>query len=192
MDAIRIDSLATPTGPLLVVTRGGQELLAVDWKDCTARLLTGLRRHHALESLPPPRPAGRTPVTDALRAYFEGQIDALRSIEVGLPGTSFQRMVWTALRGIPAGRTVTYGQLAALVGQPTAARAVGHANADNPLPLIVPCHRVIGADGSLTGFAGGLDRKRWLLAHEQRVCGHEGLPAAVKPGRTLLRRRITA
>jgi methylated-DNA-[protein]-cysteine S-methyltransferase len=81
-------------------------------------------------------------------------------------GTDFQRTVWKALRAIPAGETRTYGQLAAAIGSPRAVRAAGLANGQNPVAVIVPCHRVIGANGTLTGYAGGLARKRWLLAHE--------------------------
>ena len=81
-------------------------------------------------------------------------------------GTPFQRAVWAALRRIPAGETLSYGQLAAQIGKPKAVRAVGLANGSNPVGVVVPCHRVIGADGSLTGYGGGLPRKLWLLEHE--------------------------
>jgi methylated-DNA-[protein]-cysteine S-methyltransferase len=99
--------------------------------------------------------------------YFAGE-----RTEFDLPlapeGTGFQRRVWTELCAIPYGTTISYGELARRIGQPTAARAVGLANGSNPLPIVVPCHRVIGADGSLTGFGGGIERKRWLLAHEKQ------------------------
>jgi methylated-DNA-[protein]-cysteine S-methyltransferase len=85
---------------------------------------------------------------------------------VATNGTDFQKSVWHALRAIPAGQTVTYGELARRLGQPTAMRAVGLANGANPIGIVVPCHRVVGANGTLTGYAGGLERKRWLLAHE--------------------------
>jgi methylated-DNA-[protein]-cysteine S-methyltransferase len=101
-----------------------------------------------------------------LTEYFNGKradFDFLLAPE----GTSFQRKVWNALCDIPYGETISYGELARRIGQPTAARAVGLANGSNPLPIVVPCHRVIGADGSLTGFGGGIERKRWLLAHEK-------------------------
>ncbi|HTT11629.1 MAG TPA: methylated-DNA--[protein]-cysteine S-methyltransferase [Burkholderiaceae bacterium] len=105
-----------------------------------------------------------------LDEYFAGE-----RFEFDLPlaasGTEFQRKVWSELRRIPYGETLSYGQLARRVGQPGAARAVGLANGSNPLPIVVPCHRVIGADGSLTGFGGGIERKRWLLAHEARFTG---------------------
>jgi methylated-DNA-[protein]-cysteine S-methyltransferase len=103
----------------------------------------------------------------ALEAYFAGRLEAIEDIRTLTRGTGFQRLVWSALRDIPAGRTLSYGQLAAKIGRPAAVRAVGAANGANPIPVVVPCHRVIGANASLTGFGGGLERKRWLLAHER-------------------------
>jgi len=105
-----------------------------------------------------------------LREYFTG-VRTTFDLEVTLNGTAFQRRVWSALRDIPYGLTVSYGQLADRLGQPPASRAVGLANAKNPISIIVPCHRVVGADGGLTGYGGGIERKRFLLAHEQRVSG---------------------
>jgi methylated-DNA-[protein]-cysteine S-methyltransferase len=110
-----------------------------------------------------------------LRAYFEGC-----RTEFDLPlapqGTEFQLSVWRGLRNIRFGETISYGELARRIGRPGASRAVGHSNARNPISIIVPCHRVIGADQSLTGYAGGLDRKRALLEHEARVSGRETRP----------------
>lgn len=103
-----------------------------------------------------------------LREYFAGERTAF-DVPLALTGTLFQRRVWAALQEIPYGETVSYGQLADQIGQPTAARAVGLANGRNPIAIIVPCHRVIGSDGSLTGYGGGLDRKQHLLAFERRV-----------------------
>jgi O-6-methylguanine DNA methyltransferase len=105
-------------------------------------------------------------VTGLLDAYFAGEVGALDEIAVETGGTAFQRAVWAALRRIPVGSTTSYGELARAIGAPSAVRAVGVANGANPVSLIVPCHRVIGADGRLVGYGGGLDRKRWLLAHE--------------------------
>jgi methylated-DNA-[protein]-cysteine S-methyltransferase len=105
-----------------------------------------------------------------LREYFDGQRTEF-DLRLSLDGTAFQRRVWAALRAIPYGQTVSYGQLADRLGQPTASRAVGLANGKNPVSIIVPCHRVVGADGSLTGYGGGIERKRYLLAHELRVSG---------------------
>jgi len=105
-----------------------------------------------------------------LREYFGGERTEF-DLELALDGTAFQQRVWTALRNIPYGLTISYGQLADRIGQPSASRAVGLANGKNPIGIIVPCHRVVGADGSLTGYGGGIGRKRFLLAHEQHVSG---------------------
>ena len=109
-----------------------------------------------------------TAAREQLDAYFD-----MRLMQFDLPlapgGTDFQRRVWELLRAIPFGETISYAELARRVGNPKAMRAVGAANGRNPLMIIVPCHRVIGADGSLTGFGGGIERKRWLLDHEARV-----------------------
>ncbi len=99
-------------------------------------------------------------------AYFDGELGALDTIEVDPGGSPFQARVWQALRKIEVGGTRSYQELAASIGQPTAARAVARANATNPIPLVIPCHRVIHADGSLSGYGGGVERKRWLLRHE--------------------------
>jgi O-6-methylguanine DNA methyltransferase len=101
-----------------------------------------------------------------LRRYFDGDVQALEAESVNSNGSAFQEQVWRALRTIPAGATWTYGHLAAKLSRPNAARAVGHANSLNPVGIIVPCHRVIGASSALTGYAGGLERKQWLLRHE--------------------------
>jgi methylated-DNA-[protein]-cysteine S-methyltransferase len=105
-----------------------------------------------------------------LDAYFAGEITSF-DLPLSPRGTPFQQRVWAALRDIPFGETTSYGELARRIGDPKAVRAVGAANGRNPLPLVVPCHRVIGADGSLVGFGGGMDRKRWLLQHEGAVYG---------------------
>jgi len=136
----------------------------VDGAVKTAGFLVGGRR---------PATGGRdaTGVHDALAAYFAGDCDALDAIEVAPEGTLFKQLVWKALREIRAGETISYGELAARVGAPGAARAVGTANATNPICLIIPCHRVIRTGGALGGYGFGLDRKRWLLAHEARPGG---------------------
>ena len=107
---------------------------------------------------------------DQLRAYFDGNRQSF-DLPLAPNGTSFQQRVWRALQDIPYGDTITYGELASHIGRPTASRAVGAANAQNPLPIVIPCHRVIGANGKLTGYAGGLNIKQALLDHEQRVSG---------------------
>lgn len=118
-------------------------------------------------------PAGVVPL---LERYFDGDLDALVDVRVKSFGTQFQQDVWKQLRRIPVGCTRSYAEIAAAVGSPSALRAVGAANGANPVGIVVPCHRVIGADGSLTGFAGGLAAKRWLLRHEGALAGSEALP----------------
>jgi methylated-DNA-[protein]-cysteine S-methyltransferase len=113
-------------------------------------------------------PAPGSPVKRALLEYFDGDLRAIDRIPIAPQGSEFQLSVWRELRRIPPGATVTYSQLATQLGRSSATRAVGRANATNPIGLIVPCHRVVGYDGSLTGYGGGLDRKRWLLDHEHR------------------------
>ena len=109
---------------------------------------------------------GKSGFAEPLRDYFAGDLAAVETLEVEAQGTDFQKTVWSALRKIPAGQVLSYGQLAARIGHPKASRAVGMANARNPVAIVQPCHRVIGANDKLTGYAGGLDRKHWLLRHE--------------------------
>ena len=108
-------------------------------------------------------PAG---AVTALSAYFAGALDALEHVPVELNGTAFQQRVWTRLRDVRPGTTASYRDIAVAIGAPAAVRAVGAANGANPVSLIVPCHRIVGSNGDLTGYGGGLDRKRWLLSHE--------------------------
>jgi methylated-DNA-[protein]-cysteine S-methyltransferase len=105
----------------------------------------------------------------ALAAYWAGDLDALDGLPLDAGGTPFQQDVWAALRRIPAGRTSSYGRIAAEIGRPSAVRAVGAANGQNPIALVVPCHRVIATSGKLQGYASGLERKRWLLVHEKAL-----------------------
>ena len=139
-------------------------LRVFDWDGYEARMQRLLVRHYG----PVTPKTDRAPkhVRLALTAYFDGDLGGIDRLDCATGGTEFQRTVWAALRDIPAGRTESYGQLAARIGRPAAVRAVGLANGANPIGLIVPCHRVIGADGSLTGYGGGIERKRWLLNHE--------------------------
>lgn len=157
--------LTTPVGTLLVVSDTTQRLRALDWTDHEARLHRLLRLQYrqgvSLQNAVVPRA-----IEGALAAYFAGQLTALDDLPIELGGTPFQRAVWTGLRAIPAGTTQTYGGLAAAIGRPSAVRAVGLANGANPIAMVVPCHRVIGANATLTGYAGGLPRKQWLLTHE--------------------------
>lgn len=158
-----IERLPSPLGPLLVVSHD-ERLVSLDYADCEARMRRLLAVRFGRLGLEP----GRTPAAarDALRRYLDGDLAALDAVPVEMGGTEFQQLVWRALRGIPAGTTETYGGLAAKLGRPGAGRALGRADALNPIAIVVPCHRVIGADGSLTGYAGGVARKRWLLRHE--------------------------
>lgn len=164
--------IGSPIGAIVVVVNRVGELEALDFADHEARSRRLLARYHGvdLESLvetPPPES-----VRAALAQYFEGRLSAIEALAVGAAGSAFQRGVWIALRAIPAGTTTTYGRLAEALGRPTACRAVGMANAVNPVAIVVPCHRVVGADGSLTGYGGGIERKRWLLDHERRSAGN--------------------
>lgn len=162
---LTLDRIPTPVGEVLVVTDAEGCVRALDFHDYEPRMRRLLARHHGEVRLTPgPAPAG---VREAIAAYFAGRLDALTGLKLRTGGTPFQKAVWQALTEIPPGRTETYGQLAARIGRPAAVRAVGLANGANPIGIIVPCHRVVGVRGALTGYAGGLERKRWLLAHEQ-------------------------
>lgn len=147
-----IGALQTPVGWLMV--EGDAQGVTRAWFD------------DALPDDAHPHDADPHGAITALTAWLAGELDALSRVPVAAPGTPFQQRVWQQLRAIPAGSTSTYRELAAAVGQPSASRAVARANATNPVAVIVPCHRVIGAGGKLRGYAGGLMRKRWLLAHE--------------------------
>ena len=159
-----LDLFPSPIGEIRLVTDEASRLAALDFTDYEARNLALLRRHwpdaELVEGKAPPA------VTKALTAYFAGDLAAIDALEVTTNGTAFQEAVWAALRRIPAGATRSYAEQAAAIGKPKAMRAVGLANGSNPVAIVNPCHRVIGADGGLTGYGGGLPRKRWLLEHE--------------------------
>jgi methylated-DNA-[protein]-cysteine S-methyltransferase len=158
-----IDRIGSAIGTILVVSDGAR-LCALDYSGYEHRMMRLLRaRYGAIRLRPTRNPAG---LSGRVRAYLAGTLRAIDDVAVDTGGTPFQRRVWSALRKIPAGQTLTYGGLAGRLGIPAASRAVGHAVSLNPVAIVVPCHRVIGADGTLTGYAGGLDRKRWLLTHE--------------------------
>ncbi|MBV8849379.1 MAG: methylated-DNA--[protein]-cysteine S-methyltransferase [Methylobacteriaceae bacterium] len=160
-----LDRLPTPIGDLLIVFDEDGRLRALDWEDYEDRMRRLLRLQYrgdiSLDSGSAPKQ-----MRDALASYFAGDHAAIDEIEVETGGTPFQRKLWLALRAIPSGQTSTYGALAARIDAPNAVRAVGAANGANPISIVLPCHRVIGADSRLTGYGGGLDRKRWLLTHE--------------------------
>jgi len=165
---LSIASLDTPIGVLRVVTDGSEALRAVGWLDLEHRLQRDLRRQYGTRGFS--LEAGRAPngVARSIRRYFAGELSAIDALPVQTAGTAFQREVWRALRAIPCGTTVTYSELAERIGRPAAVRAVGAANGANPIGVVVPCHRAVGADGSLTGYGGGLERKAWLLRHEEK------------------------
>jgi methylated-DNA-[protein]-cysteine S-methyltransferase len=152
----------SPIGALGVFARDGV-LLALDFDDGDFARRAVARRFPDAEIVA----AGRNAAcVAALRRYFDGDLTAIDDVPADPGGTAFQARVWKALRRIPAGRTLSYGELARRLGNPSAMRAVGLANGQNPIAIVIPCHRVIGKDGSLTGYGGGLERKRWLLRHE--------------------------
>jgi methylated-DNA-[protein]-cysteine S-methyltransferase len=158
MDLAAMD---TPTGIIEVGVDGGA-LVSLQFVE--------------MSTAPPDRVAAPDPggIRARLRAYYGGELGALAEIPVRFDrGTFFQQQVWRALQGIPVGETISYAELARRVGRPSAFRAVGSANGQNPVAVVVPCHRVIAADGTLGGYGGGLDRKRWLLAHEGAMAPQE-------------------
>ena len=159
---VRIHTFDSPIGPLTACERAGRVCMLHFGED-------GPLIDPILERWYPGEPRGRRALPDVARVlqrYFGGDLAALDAIPAELNGTPFQKTVWQALRRIPAGATISYGELARRIGQPSSVRAVGAANGANPVAVIIPCHRVIGSNGTLTGYGGGLDRKRWLLAHE--------------------------
>jgi methylated-DNA-[protein]-cysteine S-methyltransferase len=176
--AFNLDRMTTPLGTMLVVTDNDGRLRALDWSDYEERLQRLLQRHYGIGKFLLHEGHAPEAVRDALERYFDGDIGALDTIPVETAGTPFQREVWAALRAIPAGTTVSYGTLAQEIGRPKAVRAVGLANGANPIGIVVPCHRVIGANAALTGYAGGLERKRWLLEHE-RTCTPQIMEASL-------------
>ena len=160
--------IASPIGDLLVAGDGASiSVVEMEVQRWTPSDTSGWRRDDALFAS----------ARRQLDAYFAGEL-----LDFDLPlapcGTAFQQRVWSALREIPYGEVVSYGAIAKRVGAPAAVRAVGAANGRNPVAIVIPCHRVVGADGSLTGYGGGLERKRWLLQHESRVRARVGLAPA--------------
>jgi methylated-DNA-[protein]-cysteine S-methyltransferase len=159
-----LDRLKTPIGTALLVTDRDGALRALDWEDYEHRMRELLRLHYGAVDLR--RQAAPAAMRAALKSYFDGDLAQLSTVVWQVAGTSFQNKVWTALATIPVGTTLSYGMLAARIDLPRAVRAVGHANGSNPISVVLPCHRLIGADGSLVKYGGGLERKRWLLRHE--------------------------
>ena len=161
-DTLTLERVPTPIGTALVATDEAGILRAFNWTDYESAMATWISRRYPAAA----RREGRGPLRSRFDAYFAGETDAFAGIAWHGAGTAFQQQVWDALCSIPAGETLSYAGLAEAVGRPRAVRAVGRANGSNPVALVVPCHRVIGAGGTLTGYGGGLHRKRWLLEHE--------------------------
>jgi methylated-DNA-[protein]-cysteine S-methyltransferase len=163
-ETFNLDRLQTPVGIALLVTDADGVLRALDWENYEPRMKELLRLHYGavvLKEAQAPREMRK-----ALSGYFKGDLDRLGTIPWRVAGTPFQQKVWHALPTVPVGTTMSYGALAAKLDAPNAMRAVGHANGSNPISVVLPCHRLIGANGSLVKYGGGLERKRWLLEHE--------------------------
>lgn len=156
----------TPLGDMLVVTDEQGLLRALDWGDHESDMLRLMRNHYRKDAIDLREARRPTPAMQAMLAYFDGDLAGIDHLPVLTGGTDFQRQVWAALREIPCGTTISYQELAKRIGKPLAVRAVGMANNANPISIVIPCHRVIGSDRTLTGYGGGLHRKRWLLEHE--------------------------
>ena len=166
------DVFPSPVGPLLVLVDGEGAVVLVEFPRSRSRR----QMETALADLGPSvhrDPDRVAPVRRQLEEYFDGRRQDF-DLKVHPAGTEFQHLVWAALRKIPYGTTTSYGELAASLGRPNSSRAVGAANGANPVSIIVPCHRVVGADGSLTGFGGGLETKRYLLDLEGAPCTAAG------------------
>jgi methylated-DNA-[protein]-cysteine S-methyltransferase len=160
---IQIAQVSSPIGRITLAVRAGR-LCALEFSERWPRARARLERRFGAVAFH--RAADPGGVAGRLRAYFAGDLSALARVRVDPGGTPFQRRVWRALRRIAAGRTIAYRELARTIGEPAAVRAVGTANGANPISIVVPCHRVVAADGGLGGYSGGLERKRWLLRHE--------------------------
>lgn len=163
-ETLVLSRLPTPIGEALVIADPDGVLRAFDWHDYEPRMRRLMARHYGATPIVEGEPPSA--IRDAVARYFDGEVRALEALAWTTAGTAFQRAVWAALCQIPAGVTLSYKGLAERIGAPAAVRAVGLANGANPVGVVVPCHRVIGAHGGLTGYGGGLERKRWLLAHE--------------------------
>jgi len=177
---VQVDHIETPLGVFAAISNSRDQLVAAGFTEAHARMEELLERYATGGAGALPRARGPSSARRAIERYFAGEPEALDALRVAPAGSAFQGLVWRALRRIPHGATVSYGELARSIGRPSAARAVGMANRNNPISIVIPCHRVIGADGSLTGYAGGIERKRWLLAHEQASDGHS--PRARRSG----------
>jgi methylated-DNA-[protein]-cysteine S-methyltransferase len=168
MTHLFVERVRTPLGTLLL-THDGKRLCNAEFVDQKERRAQELARHFPKATIEPSR--DRSLFADALARYFKGDVRAIDRLPVAKLGTPFQQRAWAGLRRIPAGETRGYGEQAKRLGKPNAARAIGRTNGLNPISIVVPCHRLIGADGSLVHYGGGLERKRWLIDHEARHAG---------------------
>ncbi|MGA0600205.1 methylated-DNA--[protein]-cysteine S-methyltransferase [Caulobacter sp. KR2-114] len=168
---LAVERIAFAAGVAVLMTDPAGRVRVLDFEDYEPRMQRLLRRHYGEHGWTVREAAAPTAARRALEAYFAGDLTAIDGLETATAGTAFQRDIWKALRTIPAGQTASYRDLAQQVGRPAAVRATGAANGANPIGIIVPCHRVIGAGGDLTGYGGGLPRKRWLLEHEGALTG---------------------
>lgn len=170
--ALTAQTVETPIGAFILVADDKGVIRAADFSDCDFRLRMMLDRRLGRQGYRVARGGVSPGHTNALAAYFRGDLAALACIPVATSGSPFQESVWAALRTTEAGLPITYAMLASQLGRsPNASRAVGHANSTNPCCIIVPCHRLLGGKGALTGYSGGIERKRWLLDHEARHSG---------------------
>ena len=161
-----VDRINTAIGEMLIVADHDENLRAVDWTEHETRMQRFLRLHYGDNGFTLAPTHNLRALANVIRSYFAGELQSIDALPVQTAGTDFQRKVWHALREIKCGTTVSYSGLAERIGHPRAVRAVGLANGSNPIGVVVPCHRVIGSNGSLTGYGGGIERKRWLLHHE--------------------------
>ncbi|WP_308564988.1 methylated-DNA--[protein]-cysteine S-methyltransferase [uncultured Klebsiella sp.] len=160
------DKIDTPLGPLWVICDEQYHLRAVEWEEHSDRMAQLLDLHYRSEGYRRTSAVNPGGLSSKLADYFAGDLHVIDTLPTATAGTPFQRGVWNTLRTIPCGQVMHYGQLAEALGRPGAARAVGAANGANPVSIVVPCHRVIGRNGTMTGYAGGVQRKEWLLRHE--------------------------
>jgi methylated-DNA-[protein]-cysteine S-methyltransferase len=164
-----MDRIDTPLGELFIVADHDGNLRSTAWADYETHLRPSLELHYGKNGFTIEPSRNLSGLAEAIARYFAGDLAAIDTLPVQTAGTPFQRDVWRALRKIPCGTTISYATLARRIGRPNAVRAVGLANGSNPVGIVVPCHRVIGSDGSLTGYGGGIERKRWLLRHEHAL-----------------------
>lgn len=163
MSELLIDKIDFKMGQILIVS-DGEKLCALDFAGYESRMMRLLeKRYGSVHFIETPNPQG---FSDRIRSYLAGEFSSVDEMPVSTGGTAFQQQVWFALRSIGPGTVITYGELAQRIGRPTAHRAVGMTNSLNPVAIVLPCHRVIGTNANLTGYAGGLECKRWLLQHE--------------------------